>query len=42
MDLKENMGHSSVRITERYTQAMAQDRALKARERHGPGQRLAD
>lgn len=40
MDLKENLGHSSVRVTERYTRAMAQDRALKARAKFGPGYRL--
>lgn len=41
-DLSENLGHSDIRVTQRYLRHMAQDRALKARERFGPGNRLAD
>lgn len=40
IDLKTNMGHSSVRITERYLRYMEQDRALEARKAHGPGNLL--
>jgi len=41
MDLKENLGHSSLSVTERYLTFLAQERALQARQRHGPGDLLA-
>ncbi|GBD12524.1 Tyrosine recombinase XerD [bacterium HR24] len=37
MDLKENLGHSSVAVTETYLRWQARERALRARERHAPG-----
>lgn len=40
MDLKENLGHSSVAVTEVYARWLARERAREARERHGPGRGL--
>lgn len=40
MDLKENLGHSSIKITERYLKYMAQERAMDARREFAPGNRL--
>ena len=42
MDLKENLGHSSIRITERYLQYMARERAMEARRQFAPGNRLVE
>ena len=40
MDLKENMGHSSIKVTERYLEYMANERAREARRQYAPGNRL--
>ncbi len=40
MDLKENMGHSSIKVTERYLEYMANERAREARRQFEPGNRL--
>jgi len=40
MDLKENLGHSSVAVTETYLRWLARERAMRARERHSPGRLL--
>lgn len=42
MDLKENLGHSSIRVTERYLQYLAKERAMDARRQFGPGNRLME
>lgn len=42
MDLQENLGHSSLRVTQRYLRYLAQERALQARSKFGPANRLAD
>ncbi len=39
-DLKENLGHSSIAVTETYLRWQARERALRAREKHGPGRSL--
>lgn len=41
-DLQENLGHSDLRVTKRYLRFMAQERAMQARQRYGPGNRLGD
>ena len=40
MDLRENMGHSSIKVTDRYLEHMAGERALEARRQYAPGNRL--
>jgi site-specific recombinase XerD len=40
MDLKENMGHSSIKVTERYLEYRAGERAREARRQYAPGNRL--
>lgn len=37
MDLKENMGHSSIKTTERYLRYLAQETAMEARRYYSPG-----
>lgn len=40
VDLMENLGHSSIRVTERYLRALGRERAMEARDKYSPGNLL--